>query len=95
MEIKIQALHFNATEELHHFIEKKIGKLEKINEKANLAEVTLSIVKPAEAQNKKTAIHLLAPGLDIYADKTCDTFEEGVDLCVDILKRKIEKAKEK
>ena len=29
MEIKIQSIHFDATEKLHEFIEKKVAKLEK------------------------------------------------------------------
>jgi ribosomal subunit interface protein len=95
MEIKVKAIHFNATDKLQDFIEKKVAKLEKLEENITSVEVTLNIVKPEAASNKETAIHLFAPGAELHAEKTCDTFEEGVDLCVDILKRQLEKQKEK
>lgn len=95
MELKIQAIHFNATDKLHDFIEKKLAKLEKNNESISNVEVTLKVVKPETANNKETAIHVYLPGADLHAEKICDTFEEGVDLCIDSLKRQLEKQKDK
>lgn len=95
MEIKIQALHFDATEKLNAFIQKKVAKLEKNNENITKVEVTLKVVKPETAMNKETELHLFVPGAEFHAEKVCDTFEEGVDLCVDILQRQLEKYKEK
>lgn len=95
MEIKIQALHFDATEKLNAFIQKKVAKLEKNNENIIKVEVTLKVVKPETAMNKETVMHLFVPGAELHAEKVCDTFEEGVDLCVDILQRQLEKYKEK
>lgn len=95
MELKVKAIHFNATDKLQDFIEKKVAKLEKLDENISQIEVTLNIVKPETANNKETAIHVYGPGAEIHAEKTCDTFEEGVDLCVDALKRQLEKKKEK
>ena len=95
MEIKIQSIHFNATEKLHDFIEKKLAKLEKQNDIVKKAEVTLKVVKPETANNKEVAIQLLVPGGEVRAEKVCDTFEEGVDLCIDVLRRQLEKVKDK
>ena len=95
MELKIQSIHFSATEKLHDFIEKKRSKLEKSNESILSAEVTLRVVKPETANNKETSIHLNLPGAEMHAEKTSDTFEEGVDLCIDSLKRQLEKLKGK
>ena len=54
------------------------------------------IFKPATAQNKETSITLSVPGGGpLFVDKTCDTFEEGVDQCVDALRVQLEKYKEK
>ena len=47
MEIKIQSIHFDATEKLQEFIEKKVAKLEKTFEDIKTAEVQLKVVKPA------------------------------------------------
>ena len=95
MEIKVQSIHFNATEKLQDFIEKKLAKLEKKNEIIKKAEVTLKVVKPETANNKEVAIQLIVPGGEVRAEKVCDTFEEGVDLCIDVLKRQMEKVKDK
>lgn len=95
MEIKIQSVHFDATEKLHAFIQKKVEKLGKNNEDIIKVEVILKVVKPETAKNKETTFNVFVPGSDLHAEKVCDTFEEGVDLCVDILLRQLEKYKEK
>ena len=94
MELKIQAIHFDATEKLNAFIEKKAAKLEKNCENILKAEFVLKVVKPETALNKETALNVSLPGADLHAEKVCDTFEEGVDLCVDSLLRQVEKYKE-
>ena len=95
MEIKIQSIHFDATEKLQDFIEKKVAKLEKTSEDIKTAEVQLKVVKPATAQNKETSLTVSVPGQTLFVEKTCDTFEEGVDLCVDAMKVQLTKFKEK
>ena len=95
MEIKIQSIHFDATEKLQEFIEKKVAKLEKTFEDIKTAEVQLKVVKPATAQNKETSLSVSVPGTTLFVEKTCDTFEEGIDLCVDAMKVQLTKFKEK
>lgn len=95
MEIKIQSIHFDATEKLQAFIEKKTAKLEKSFEDIKKVEVQLKVVKPATALNKETSMSVSVPGTTLFVEKTCDTFEEGVDLCVDAMKVKLAKIKEK
>ena len=96
MEVKIKAIHFDATEKLQQFITKKVEKLGKHNEEIASAEVTLKVVKPESAMNKEAAIRLEMPQRDdLFAGKTADTFEEAIDLSVDALKRQLEKAKDK
>ena len=95
MEIKIQAIHFDATEKLAQFIEKKAAKLQKTCDKITKAEFILKVVKPDTAMNKETAINLSLSGKELRAAKVCDTFEEGVDLCVDSLLRQLEKYKDR
>ena len=95
MEIKIQSIHFDATEKLEAFVEKKIAKLEKSYEEISKVEVQLKVVKPAAATNKETRITVTVPGTSLFAEKVCDTFEESVDQCVDALKIQLGKYKEK
>ena len=72
MEIKIQSIHFDATEKLEAFIEKKVAKLEKSFE-----------------------VSVAVPGSTLFVEKTSDSFEEGVDLCVDSMRAQLQKFKEK
>ncbi len=95
MDIKIQSIHFDATEKLEAFVQKKAEKLEKSYEDIQKVEVQLKVVKPATALNKETSMTVTVPGTKLFVEKTCDTFEEGVDLCVDAMKVQLSKYKEK
>ena len=96
MELKVNAVHFDATEKLHEFIEKKAAKLQKNCEQAIRAEFVLKVVKPETAMNKEAAIKLLVPNADdLFASKVADTFEEAVDLAIDALDRQLVKIKDK
>ena len=96
MEIKVKAIHFDATEKLEQFINKKVEKLVKHHEEITNAEVTLKVVKPETAMNKEASVKLLVPQRDdLFASKVADTFEEAVDMCVDALKRQLEKGKDR
>ena len=95
MEIRIKSIHFDATEKLQEFINKKVEKLQKSYEDIQKVEVQLKVEKPAAAVNKTTSLTVTAPGNTLFVEKTCDTFEEGVDLCLDAMKVQLSKFKEK
>ena len=95
MEIKIQSIHFDATEKLQAFIEKKVAKLEKTYEDIQKVEVQLKVVKPATALNKEVHLEVAVPGTTLFVEKTCDTLEEGIDQAVDSMKVQLTKFKEK
>ena len=95
MEFRIQSINFDATEQLKAFIEKKVSKLEKSYEDIQTVEVSLKVVKPATALNKETSLTVMVPGSRLFVEKVCDTFEEGIDLCVDSMKVQLVKFKEK
>ena len=95
MEIRITSIHFDATEKLQEFINKKVEKLQKSYEDIQKVEVQLKVEKPAAALNKTTSLTVTAPGNTLFVEKTCDTFEEGVDLCLDAMKVQLTKFKEK
>lgn len=90
MKITIQSVHFDATEKLEAYTEKKVGKLERFTD-SETAQVVFKITKPQTAMNKEVAITIGA----LHAEKVCDTFEEAIDQCVDALKTQIEKKKNK
>jgi len=94
MQVRVQSIHFDATEKLQAFIEKKTGKFAKVCEEAKV-DVVLKVIKPETAMNKEVQMSLTIPGGTLRAEKVCDTFEEGVDLCVEALQKQVEKFKEK
>lgn len=92
MDINIKSLKFDADEKLVKFIEKKVVRVEKFFEDAaKEAEVTLENLK--EGKNAKLHIHI--PGEDLIIDRTADTFENAITECVDAMKEKVTRAKEK
>ncbi len=93
MDFKLQTIRFNATEKLVAYIDKKMAKFEKHAE-IQTCELTLKVVKPETAHNKEASLHLTLPWKTIHAEKVADTFEEGVELCVDIARRELSENKE-
>ena len=95
MEVRIQSIHFDASEQLQVFIQKKVAKLEKYYEDIKKVEVSLKVVKPETAENKEAGVKVIVPNGDFYASKICDTFEEAIDLSVEAVEKQLVKYKEK
>ena len=95
MEIRIQAVHFDASEQLQAFIQKKVAKLEKFYDDIKKVEVSLKVVKPETAENKEAGVKVLVPSGELNANKVCDTFEEAIDLRLEALEKQLVKYKEK
>ncbi len=95
MDIRIQTLRFDATEKLEAYIEKKVSKLAKLLEGVEAIDVQLKVVKPQTVMNKEAIISIPALGATVRADKVCDTFEEAIDKCVDVIRVQLEKLKDK
>lgn len=95
MEVRIQSIHFDASEQLQSFIQKKAGKLEKYYDDIKKVEVSLKVVKPETVANKEAGVKVLVPNGECFASKICDTFEEAIDLCMEALEKQLVKYKEK
>ena len=95
MEIKIQPIHFEASQQLEKFIQKKVNKLKKYHDGILLAEIVLKVVKPESAMNKDVSIKLIVSGQDFFAAKVSDTFEEAIDGVTDALQKQLIKFKQK
>lgn len=92
MEIRIKTLKFDATDKLVAFVEKKVSRIEKFFDSgAQVAEVTLENIK----EGKKARLHVHVPGDDLVIERTADTFENAITGCVDAMKEKLTRAKEK
>ncbi|MDE6268316.1 MAG: HPF/RaiA family ribosome-associated protein [Muribaculaceae bacterium] len=96
MDVNIQAIHFDASERLVSFINRKAERLARRYEAITTLDVTLKVVKPETAMNKVAVIRAVVPQLDDFvADKTADSFEEAVDLALEAVERQLEKKKSK
>ncbi|MBR3916755.1 MAG: HPF/RaiA family ribosome-associated protein [Bacteroidaceae bacterium] len=95
METRIQSVHFDATQQLLEFVEKKVAKLEKLCEGATALDVNMKLIKPETAMNKEVALRLSTGNGELFAAKTSDTFEDALLGAVDAIKVQIEKARNK
>ncbi|MDE6484764.1 MAG: ribosome-associated translation inhibitor RaiA [Duncaniella sp.] len=95
MDINIKAIHFDIAEKLTSFINKKLERVARHNPAITTADVSLKVVKPETAMNKQAIVKVLLPQEEVVADKTADTFEEAVDLCLEAIERQLEKIKNK
>jgi putative sigma-54 modulation protein len=95
MELRIQSINFEATEQLKAFVGKKIKKLEKFSDNIIQTEVLLKVIKPETAKNKEASVKMNLRNGEAFASKVADTFEEAIDLCTEALEKQIRKTKEK
>jgi len=95
MNIKIQSLHFDASEKLDKFIRQKVGKLDLYFDGIIGADITLKLDKSDTTENKIAEITLNMPGNNLFAKKQNKTFEEAVDLSCEALRKQLTKRKGK
>jgi diadenosine tetraphosphate (Ap4A) HIT family hydrolase/ribosome-associated translation inhibitor RaiA len=75
MVTRIQSVHFDASQQLVEFVEKKVAKLEKLCEGATSLEVAMKLIKPETSNNKEVALRLSTGNGELFASKTSDTFD--------------------
>ena len=92
MNVKIQSVKFDADKRLVDFIQ---AKMDRFVERAIGAQVTLRIDKDDEQGNKVAIVKIDVAGDELLAERRCKTFEEAIDLCLDAIKKQIDKYKEK
>ena len=95
MKVFTQSVNFKVDGDLVNFIQKKVGGLEKFHDKIVDAEVFLKVQKTSDKENKFTEIKINIPGNELIVKKMNKTFEEGISLGVESLKRQLRKSKEK
>lgn len=93
MDVRIQAIHFDAGERLVAFINKKAERLARHNSAITTVDVKLTVVKPETAMNKEAVVKVTLPQGETVAAKTADSFEAAVDLCLEAIEKQLEKRK--
>jgi putative sigma-54 modulation protein len=95
MEIRTQAVNFDADTKLIEFIDRKLGKLDTFYDNIVSTEVSLKLEKTGQVQDKVAEIKLKVPGSTLIAKETSKSFEESIDLGASSLRRQLIKYKDK
>lgn len=89
MNLTINAVNFEMADKLEQFIEKKMNRFERHLNADDKVEIRMSVVKPQTNDNKEVKIKIAG----LFAEKTADTFEEGIDACLSAMESQLEKRK--
>mgnify|MGYP000294822344 FL=1 len=95
MEIRTQAVNFDADTKLIEFIDRKLGKLDTFYDNIVSTDVFLKLEKTGQVQDKVAEIKLKVPGSTLIAKETSKSFEESIDLGASSLRRQLIKYKDK
>jgi putative sigma-54 modulation protein len=97
MKLQVHSIHFTADQKLLAFIQQKLSKLDQLYDKIVSGEVFLKLDKgdKNKTHNKLLEIKINVPGAVLFVKETGKSFEEAIDLAIDILKNQIKKFKEK
>ena len=95
MDTNIKAIHFDITDKLTAFVEKKVDRIIRRFPNVISVDVSLRLIKPETAMNKNAIIVMVPDRDDLVGDKTADTFEEAVDLSLEAIEKQLEKVKGK
>ena len=89
MTLTINAVNFETAKPLEDFIDKKINRFGRHLNADDKVEIRMSVIKPQTNNNKEVKVRIG----NLFAEKTADTFEEGIDACLNALEGQIEKRK--
>jgi putative sigma-54 modulation protein len=95
MKLNMQAVNFEIADRLEKHIEKKTKRYEKLLPESAEMVIRMTVVKPETNLNKETHVRVVGVGGELFAQKVCDTFEQGVDDCLEAIEKQIEKQKDK
>jgi len=95
MNVQINAVGFSVGAPLQDYVNEKLGKIEKYNDKITAIEVFLKLEKDDNLENKLVEVKVDVKGGPVFAEKNGSTFEEAVDIVSDVVKRQLVKVKEK
>lgn len=95
MKINLKSLKFTAKDELKEFVQEKVNKLSRFNDKIISAEVTLFLEDSKLPDNKVCEIKLVVPGNDDFVKKTAVSFEEAILNSVETMQTILQRKKER
>ena len=95
MKLNTQAVNFEIANRLEQHIAKKTKRYEKLLTPSAEMDIRMTVVKPETNLNKEVTIRITGIGAELFAQKTCDTFEQAIDECLEAIDRQLKKQKDK
>ncbi len=97
MDLKINAIHFDADKKLEDYIGERVQKLQHFDEDLSSAEINLSLEKPVgkNFDSKIVKIKVKSKGVEYFAEKKSESFESSTSEAVQAIEVQIKKRKEK
>lgn len=95
MKVRTEAVQFKADSKLIEYLDKKLQKLDNFFDRIIDADVKFRLENSGQVRDKITEIKLKVPGNTLFVKEVDKSFEAGIDLATDNLKRQLKKYKGK
>ncbi len=95
MKLNTQAVNFEMATRLEQHIAKKTKRFEKLLPDSAELDIRMTVIKRETNLNKEATIRIIGLGAELFAEKTCDTFEQAIDECLEAVERQLEKQKDR
>jgi putative sigma-54 modulation protein len=95
MRVQTETVQFKADKKLLDFIDNKMSKLDQFFDRIIDAQVYLKLENSGQVKDKIAEIKLNVPGDTLIAKESSKAFESSIDAAIDVLKRQLDKYKEK
>ena len=95
MRVQFQSVNFKADKKLVDYVQDRMDKLEHYYDHIIEGEVYLKVDNTNSRQNKIVEMKLSIPGNDLMVKKENKSFEAATDNATDVMKRQLQKRKEK
>ncbi len=95
MKLNTQAVNFEMATRLEQHIAKKTKRFEKLLPDSAELDIRMTVIKRETNLNKEATIRIIGLGSELFAEKTCDTFEQAIDECLEAVERQLEKQKDR
>ena len=96
MEVRIQDIHFDASQQLVDFINTKADRKSRRYPTLDYIDFTLTLIKPQTTHNKEARVKAIVPHHgEFTATKTADSFEAAVAEALEAVENQLDKIKGK
>lgn len=91
MKVNVNAVNFEMHKQLEDYIEKKTSRFARHLKDEDVLDLRLTVIKPAAQMNKEVQVRVG----DLFVEKKCDAFEDGLNECLEALDKQLERRKER